>query len=119
MRRKEMNDVDPEGPCIHVTKHARERYLQRSECTMTLRRASLELARAVTEVLLSGEIIEVEPRTRLAPIRKGGVALFAVVELDGPIERPFGALVRTVLSAEMALRSFGHVTAVCRELVAA
>jgi hypothetical protein len=114
-----MTDFEPDGPCVQVTRHASDRYLERSERSMTQRRATLELARAVTEALLSSELIEVDTRTHLATIRKGRGALFAVVELDGPIERPFGAFVRTVLSGEMALRTFGHVIAVCRELVAA
>jgi hypothetical protein len=94
---------------ISVTRHAIQRYLARGLRHATSRQIEREIGTSVLAEIDFGTLFRVTGRTHLAVIATERRRLCAVLDVEGPVEKPFAITVCTVLTAEMAINSYGHL----------
>lgn len=105
---------------IRVTRHAAQRFQERGYPGASIDRSSATLTRAVAAAVHAGALVPVDRNGCVVAIPiNAHRTVFAVLEISGPIEKPWGVVVWTVLSESMVLRSYGHLVAVGASVCAA
>jgi hypothetical protein len=100
-----------EVTAIRVTHHAVQRFCTRARTSVDHERIAVDIRRQILAALHGAMIhVAADRTTYLVPLSvRGGRPLCAVLAVAGPVEKPFAVTVCTVLSEEMAARSYGHV----------
>lgn len=105
---------------IRVTRHAAQRFRERGCPGASIDRSYATLTKAVAGAVHEGGLIPVDRNGCVTPIPiNAHRTVFAVLEISGPVEKPWGVVVWTVLSEAMVLRSYGHLVAVGASVCAA
>ncbi len=94
---------------VTVTEHALERYRQRARRTGTARRLASEITAAIRSAVDLELVLSTSGGAHVAPLVARGVAMCAVLDVRGPSMKPFAVTVCTILTMEMAIKTFGHV----------
>src|SRR5687768_14889151 len=100
---------------ISVTRHAIERYETRGRRYATPRQLEREIADLILAEIDLGALFRLGRGIHLAVFGMDR-RLCAVLEVAGPAEKPFGVKVFTVLTAEMAAASYGHLSGLIEAL---
>jgi hypothetical protein len=109
-----------DGTVVTVSPHAAQRFQQRGGARATTQRAMHTIATSVIDAVHRGSLIAVDRRTHLAIVgSRGARPMYAVLGVTGLVERPVAIVVKTILSGEMAVHTFGHMIGVVSELAAA
>jgi hypothetical protein len=101
---------------VSVTRHAIERYETRGRRYATPRRLEREIADSILAEIDLGALFRVGRGIHLAVFGMDQRRLCAVLGVAGPAEKPFAVKVFTVLTAEMAVATYGHLSGLIEAL---
>jgi hypothetical protein len=101
--------MDDSEVTISIARHALQRYKHRAGSRISSSNVARRIRKCILDAIELGTLINISGAGQLALVTADtGANVFAVLEVTGPPEKPFAVTVCTIITAQMAIDSFGY-----------